>query len=50
MIFEAAGAAGPLSPILISGLVIAEILVVIVVVQRAVYVVADLLQLGGLTE
>lgn len=50
MIFEAAGAAGPLSPILVAGLVIAEIVVVIVVVQRAIYIVADLLQLGGLTE
>ena len=49
-IFEAAGAAGPLSPILVSGLVIAEVLVVIVVVQRVVFILADWLQLGGLTE
>lgn len=50
IIFDAAGAAGPLSPILVAGLVIAEIVVAIVLIQRVVYVVADLVQLGGLTE
>ncbi|SMO91372.1 hypothetical protein [Halorubrum cibi] len=49
-IFEAAGAAGPLSPIVVTVIVVGEIVVALVVFRRIVYVVADLLQLGGLTE
>lgn len=49
-IFEAAGALGPLSPVVIAAFVAAEIIVLIVVLRRIVYIVADLLQLGGLTE
>lgn len=49
-IFEAAGAAGPLSPIVVTVVVVAEIVVTLVVFRRIVYVVADFLQLGGLTE
>ena len=49
-IFEAAGALGPLSPVVIVAVVFFEILVVILVVRRIVFIVADFLQLGGLTE
>ncbi|WP_232745092.1 hypothetical protein [Halorubrum aethiopicum] len=49
-IFEAAGAAGPFSPIVVTVVVTTEIVVALVVFRRIVYVVADLLQLGGLTE
>jgi hypothetical protein len=49
-IFEAAGAAGPLSPIVVSAIIVAEVVFVLVLFRRVVYIVADLLQLGGLTE
>ncbi|SMO81251.1 hypothetical protein [Halorubrum cibi] len=49
-IFEAAGAAGPLSPIVVTVIVVGEIVVALVLFRRIVYIVADLLQLGGLTE
>jgi len=49
-LFEAAAAAGPASPILLVLIIIAETTAVLWLLQRAVYVAADLLQLGGLTE
>ncbi|WP_281195835.1 hypothetical protein [Halorubrum sp. F4] len=49
-LFLAADAAGPFSPIVVTAIVVVEILVVLAIVRRIVYVVADLLQLGGLTE
>lgn len=49
-IFEAAGFAGPASPAILVLLLIVEGTAVLWLLQRAVYVAADLLQLGGLTE
>ena len=46
----AASAVGPFGPAVILILLFAEAVVGIVVVRRIVYVIADLLQLGGLTE
>lgn len=49
-IFALAGSLGPFSPAVVAGVVIVETIAVLWVLQRAVYVAADLLQLGGLTE
>jgi len=49
-IFAASGIAGPLSPLVIAAVVIGETIVVLWLLQRLVFVIADLLQLGGLTE
>jgi len=49
-LFEAAAAAGPFAPLVIIVIGSIEAVVVIVVLRRIVYVIADLLQLGGLTE
>jgi hypothetical protein len=49
-LFEAAAFAGPASPIIIVLIIIIETTAVLWLLQRAVYVAADLLQLGGLTE
>ena len=50
VVFEAAGALGPFTPVVVAAVVIAEVVVAIVVLRRIVYIVADWLQLGGLTE
>lgn len=50
VVFEAAGVLGPFTPVVVAAVVIAEVVVAIVVLRRIVYIVADLLQLGGLTE
>lgn len=50
VVFEAAGAFGPLSPVVVAAVVVAEIVVAVVVLRRIVFLVADWLQLGGLTE
>ncbi|WP_256948566.1 hypothetical protein [Halorubrum ezzemoulense] len=49
-LFDAAAAAGPFAPLVIIAIASAEAVVVIVVLRRLVYIAADLLQLGGLTE
>lgn len=49
-LFEAANVAGPLSPLVVAAVVIGETIVVLWVLQRIVFVLADFLQLGGLTE
>ena len=49
-IFEAAAAAGPFAPLVIIVVASAEAIAVILVLRRIVFVAADLLQLGGLTE
>lgn len=49
-VFEAAGALGPLSPVVVAAVVVGEVVVAVLVLRRIVFVVADLLQLGGLTE
>lgn len=49
-IAAAASTVGPFGPAVIIVLLTVEAIVAIVVVRRIVYVVADLLQLGGLTE
>ncbi|WP_435093401.1 hypothetical protein [Halorubrum sp. N11] len=49
-IFEAAAFAGPASPLIFVLIIIIETTAVLWLLQRAVYVAADLLQLGGLTE
>ena len=49
-LFNAAAFAGPVTPIIVGAIVVVEVIAVIWVLQRAVYVAADLLQLGGLTE
>ena len=49
-VFEAAGALGSLLPIVVAVIVVAEVVVAVLVLRRIVFVVADLLQLGGLTE
>ena len=49
-LFEAASFAGPFSPIILIVIIIGEGTAVLWLLQRAVYVAADLLQLGGLTE
>ncbi|OYR68758.1 hypothetical protein DJ79_05105 [Halorubrum ezzemoulense] len=49
-LFDAAATAGPFAPLVIIAIASAEAVVVIVVLRRLVYVAADLLQLGGLTE
>lgn len=49
-VFEAAGGLGPLSPIVVAGIVVVEVVVAVLVLRRIVFIVADLLQLGGLTE
>ncbi|WP_241990655.1 hypothetical protein [Halorubrum sp. CGM5_25_10-8B] len=49
-LFDAAVAAGPFAPLVIIAIASVEAVVVIVVLRRLVYVAADLLQLGGLTE
>jgi hypothetical protein len=49
-IFEAAAAAGPFAPLVIIVVASIEAIAVILVLRRIVFVAADLLQLGGLTE
>jgi len=49
-VFEAAGALGPFSPVVVAAIVVAEVVVAVLVLRRIVFIVADLLQLGGLTE
>ena len=49
-VFEAAGVLGPFTPVVVVAVVIVEVIAAIVVVRRIVFIVADLLQLGGLTE
>ena len=49
-VFEAAGTLGPLSPVVVAAIVVGEVVVAVLVLRRIVFVVADLLQLGGLTE
>jgi len=49
-LFDAAAFAGPASPIILAVIIIGETAAVLWLLQRAVYVAADLLQLGGLTE
>ena len=49
-VFALASNAGPATPLLVTGVVVIEGIVVLWLLQRAVYVIADLLQLGGLTE
>lgn len=49
-IFALASALGPFAPAVIVGVVILETIAVLWILQRAVFVAADLLQLGGLTE
>lgn len=47
---DAAAAVGPFGPLVLIVLIVVEAIVAIVVLRRIVYVVADFLQLGGLTE
>jgi len=49
-VFALASNAGPATPLIITGVVVIEIIAVLWLLERAVYVAADLLQLGGLTE
>ena len=49
-LFDAAAAAGPFAPLVVIAIASVEAVVVIVVLRRLVYIAADLLQLGGLTE
>ncbi|ELZ41864.1 hypothetical protein [Halorubrum tebenquichense] len=49
-IADAAAAVGPFGPLVLIVLIVVEVIVAIVVLRRIVYVAADLLQLGGLTE
>jgi hypothetical protein len=49
-VFEAAGVLGPFTPVVVAAVVITEVVVAVVVLRRIVFIVADLLQLGGLTE
>lgn len=49
-VFALASNAGPATPVLITGVLVVEVIVVLWILQRVVFVVADLLQLGGLTQ
>lgn len=49
-LFAAASFAGPLSPIVITAVVAGEVILALVITRRVLFVVADLVQLGGLTE
>ncbi|VTT86107.1 hypothetical protein DM2_2145 [Halorubrum sp. DM2] len=49
-IADAAAAVGPFGPLVLIVLISVEAIVAIVVLRRVVYVIADFLQLGGLTE
>lgn len=49
-VFALASNAGPATPVIIAGVLVIEVIVVLWLLQRVVYVIADLLQLGGLTE
>ena len=49
-VFALASNAGPATPLIVTGVVVIEIIAVLWLFERAVYVLADLLQLGGLTE
>lgn len=49
-IFAATSSLGPFAPIVVVAVVGLETIAVLWLLQRAVYVAADLLQLGGLTE
>lgn len=49
-VFALASNAGPATPLIITGVVVAEVIALLWLFERAVYVLADLLQLGGLTE
>ena len=47
---DAAGTVGPFGPAVLIVLIVVEVVVAIVVLRRIAYIVADFLQLGGLTE
>ncbi|QKY18461.1 hypothetical protein Hrr1229_015950 [Halorubrum sp. CBA1229] len=49
-VFALASNAGPATPVIITAIVVGEVIVVLWLLQRLVFVVADVLQLGGLTE
>lgn len=49
-LFDAAAAAGPFAPLVVIVIASVEAIVVIVVLRRLAFIIADLLQLGGLTE
>jgi len=49
-LYDLAGSAGPASPIIVAAVVVVEIIVAVLIVERVVYIVLDLLQLGGLSE
>jgi hypothetical protein len=49
-VFALASNAGPATPVIITAIVVGEVIVVLWILQRLVFVLADLLQLGGLTE
>jgi len=49
-LFELASSGGPLTPLIVNAVFIVEVIVVLWILQRVVYVVADLFQIGGLTE
>ena len=49
-IADAAAAVGPFGPLVLIVLISVEVIVAVLILQRLVYVIADLLQLGGLTE
>lgn len=49
-VFALASNAGPATPVIITAIVVGEVIVVLWLLQRLVFVVADLMQLGGLTE
>ena len=49
-LFEAAAAAGPFAPLIVIVIGSVEAVVALLILRRLVFVAADLLQLGGLTE
>ncbi|WP_256403252.1 hypothetical protein [Halorubrum salinum] len=49
-VFEAAGALGPFAPLVVVTVIVVEVVVAVWLLQRLVYLLADWLQLGGLTE
>ena len=49
-IFENAAFAGPATPLIVIAVLAVETIVVLWLLQRAVYIIADWLQLGGVTE
>jgi len=49
-LFDAAATAGPFAPLIVITIASVEAILVVLLLRRLVYVAADLLQLGGLTE